>query len=75
MHFLKVMRLAYSRDEALRIFESLHELIHLPLSDSLNVKNGLNYAMFLESIVRIAYHKLDEMGPGSDDGGYKGVLE
>ena len=69
------MRLAYSRDEALRICEALHELVRLPITDSLNVKNGLNYSMFLESIIRIAYHKLDDQAPGSDDGGFKGVLE
>lgn len=39
------------------------------------MKNGLNYSMFLETIIRIAYHKLDEGGPGSDEGGFKGVLE
>jgi hypothetical protein len=31
--------------------------------------------MFLETIIRIAYHKFDEGGPGSDEGGFKGVLE
>jgi hypothetical protein len=75
MHFLKVMKLASSRDDARRIYESLHDLVHMPITDSLNVKNGFNYSMFLESIIRIAYHKLDEHGPGSDDGGFKGVLE
>lgn len=62
VHFLKVMRLANSREEALRICEALHELIHVPLTDTLNIKNGLNYALFLESIIRIGYHKLDLSG-------------
>jgi hypothetical protein len=77
LHFLRVMRLAESREEALRICESLHELIRLPLQDTLNVKNGLNYSMFLESIIRIAYHKLEEDGSGHHDNesGYKNVLE
>ena len=44
----------------MRICECLHELIHIPISDTLNVKNGLNYSLFLESIIRIAYSKLDE---------------
>lgn len=57
------MRLAHTRDEALRMYESLHELsIKTPLRDTLNIKNGLNYSMFLESIIRIAYHKLEEEG-------------
>ena len=56
------MRLAHDREEARRIFESLHELIRSPLKETLNVKNGLNYSMFLEAIIRIAYHKLEEEG-------------
>lgn len=75
IHFLKVMKLASTYNEALRIFESLHELIRLPLTDTLNVKNGLNYAMFLEAIVRIAYHKMEENGETEVDGAYKNVLE
>jgi hypothetical protein len=31
VHFLKVMKLAYSRDEARRILEALHELIKVPI--------------------------------------------
>lgn len=56
------MQLANSREEALRICEALHELIRVPLTDTLNIKNGLNYSMFLESIIRIAYYKLEEEG-------------
>jgi len=74
-HFLKMMRLAGSREEALRIFEALHELVNLPLNDTLNIKNGMNYAMFLESIIRIAYHKVEENGESDVDGAYKNVLE
>ena len=75
IHFMKVMKLASSHSEALRIFESLHELIRLPLQDTLSIKNGLNYAMFLETIVRTAYHKLEENGETEVDGAYKNALE
>ena len=75
IHFLKVMKLAGSYNEALRIFESLHELIRLPLQDSLSIKNGLNYAMFLETIIRTAYHKMEENGETEVEGAYKNVLE
>ncbi len=51
------MGLAHSRQDFMRLCECLHEIIHLPISDTLNVKNGLNYAQFLESIIRIAYYK------------------
>ena len=55
--------------------EDMHELINVPLSDTLNIKNGLNYAMFLESIIRIAYYKLGESGDVDQISGYKNILE
>ena len=76
LHFLKVMNLAHNRQEVMRLCESLHEIIHLPIADTLNVKNGLNYALFLESLIRIAYYKLDENEyTGGGDGQYKNVLD
>jgi len=72
---MKVMKLASTYNDALRIFESLHELIRLPLQDTLNIKNGLNYAMFLESIIRTGYHKMEENGETEIDGAYKNILE
>lgn len=60
----------------MRLCECLHEIIHLPLSDTLNIKNGLNYALFLEAIIRIAYYKMDESEQyASNDFGYKNVLD
>lgn len=69
------MKLASSRQEVMRICETLHEIIHLPLSDTLNVKNGMNYALFLESILRIAYQKLEESEYAGSENGYKNMLE
>jgi len=34
----------------------------LPVEDTLNIKNGMNYAQFLEAILRIAYIKSEENG-------------
>lgn len=59
---MKVMKLAESREEALRVFESLHELVRIPIDDTLDVMNGMNYSMFLESIIRTAFHRLEENG-------------
>lgn len=75
LHFLKIMRLANNRHEVMNVCQSLHELIHLPLSDTLNVRNGLNYSLFLESILRVAYAKLDDSEYAGSDNGYKNVLE
>jgi len=41
----------------------------------LNVKNGLNYAQFLEAIIRIAYFKLDESEYANSESGYKNILD
>ena len=75
LHFLKIMNLAHSRQDVMRICESLHEIIHLPLQDTLNVKNGLNYAVFLEALIRIAYYKLEESEYAAHEGGYKNILD
>lgn len=75
LHFFKIMNLAHSRQEFMRLSESLHEIVHLPLSDTLNVKNGLNYALFLEAIIRVAYYKLEDSDQANNEGGYKNILD
>lgn len=59
----------------MRLTECLHEIIHPPIQDTLNVKNGLNYAHFLESIIRIAYYRVDDNGLSNNPDGYKNVLD
>lgn len=79
-HFLKLMKLASSTKEVIDMFQTLNEIegIHIPVEDTLNIKNGMNYAQFLEAILRIAYLKSDEMedtfakAPG---GKFKNTLE
>lgn len=34
----------------------------MPVEDTLNIKNGLNYAQFLEALLRIAFIKTAESG-------------
>lgn len=60
-HFMKIMQLAQSREEASATVECMHEIdgVQIPFADTLNVMNGLNYAQFLEAILRIAYYKKD----------------
>ena len=69
------MKLADSREDALRVFESLHELVRLPLADTMDVMNGMNYSMFLETIIRTAYHRLEENGEQDIQDAYKNILE
>lgn len=59
----------------MRLCECLHEIIHLPISDTLNVKNGINYALFLEAIIRIAYYKMEESEYAGSESGFKNILD
>lgn len=55
------MGIAHSRDEATMVSDCMHEIdgVTIPFTDTLNIFNGLNYAQFLEAILRIAYYKKD----------------
>jgi hypothetical protein len=59
VHFMKIMGIASSREEASLASEAMKEIdgVNLPFGDTLNILNGLNYAQFLEAILRIAYWK------------------
>lgn len=61
INFMKIMDIAQSRDEASNASEAMREIdgVQLPFADTLNLMNGLNYAQFLEAILRIAYWKKD----------------
>lgn len=59
------MELAHSPREVIDLFNStLQEIdgVYMPVEDTLNIKNGLNYAQFLEAILRIAYYRSDNEG-------------
>ena len=59
-HFLKLMKLATHSRDVKHLFENtLNEIdgVSIPLEETLNIKNGLNYAQFLEAILRIAYNR------------------
>lgn len=45
-HFMKLMDIATSRDEASAASGCMHEIdgVQIPFADTLNVMNGLNYA-------------------------------
>lgn len=51
------MNLTASTTEVIRMFNTLMEIdgITMPIEDTLNLKNGLNYSQFLEAILRIGY--------------------
>ena len=59
LHFMKLMDIAKSREDASAISECMSEIdgVQIPFCETLNSMNGLNYAQFLEAILRIAYYK------------------
>jgi len=77
IHFLKVMNIAQSRDECSTSTECMHEIdgVITPFTDTLNIFNGLNYAQFLEAILRIAYYKKDNSDQAGNHDGFKNTLE
>jgi hypothetical protein len=77
IHFMKIMGIATSREEVSSASEAMREIdgINLPFSDSLNIMNGLNYAQFLEAILRIAYWKKENSDQDTNPDGFKNTLE
>lgn len=61
-HFLKIMDLAASPADVIQIFQGISAIegLTMPVEDTLNIKNGLNYAQFLEALLRIAFIKSGE---------------
>lgn len=77
IHFMRIMKIANNRDLACGAAESMHQIdgVTIPLNDTLNIANGLNYAQFLEAILRIAYWMKDK-GPEKDnEDGFANTLE
>ena len=70
---MKLMKVATSIKQVVDIFNTLSEIegVQIPIEDTLNVKNGMNYAQFLEAILRIGYLKTTEGSYGS----FKNTLE
>ena len=77
IHFMRIMKIANNRDLACGAAESMHQIdgVTITLNDTLNIANGLNYAQFLEAILRIAYWMKDK-GPEKDnEDGFANTLE
>lgn len=55
----------------------MHEIdgVTIPFQDTLNIMNGLNYAQFLEAILRIAYYKKENSDQAGNPDGFKNTLE
>lgn len=77
VHFMRIMDIAQSREEASNASEAMREIdgVQLPFADALNLMNGLNYAQFLEAILRIAYWKKDNSDQANSHDGFKNTLE
>lgn len=56
-HFLKLFKFCSSKEEIASLAQKLEDSI-TPLEDTLNIMNGINFAMFLECILQTAYYKV-----------------
>lgn len=63
-HFMKIMDLAQSTTEVVDMFQVLSDIdgVERIVEDTLNIKNGLNYAQFLEALLMIAHLKTKQAG-------------
>ena len=77
VHFFKIFEIAASKEEVTHVSESMHEIdgVTIPFQDTLNIMNGINYAQFLEAILRIAYFKKDNSDQAGNPEGFKNTLE
>lgn len=77
VHFMKLMDIAKTKDEASSAVECMIEIdgVSIPFADTLNILNGLNYAQFLEAILRIAYYKKEHSDQAGNPEGFKNTLE
>ena len=77
VHFMKIMGIAASREEVSMASDAMKEIdgVNLPFGDTLNILNGLNYAQFLEAILRIAYWKKGNSEQAQVHDGFKNTLE
>lgn len=71
------MDLARSSEEATSTAQCMEEIdfVQIPFQDTLNVNNSLNYAQFLEALLRIAYYKKDTGDRKGSPDGFKDTLE
>lgn len=77
VHFMKLMDIAKTKEEATAASEVMIEIdgVDIPFNDTLNILNGLNYAQFLEAILRIAYYKKEHSDQAGNPEGFKNTLE
>lgn len=75
MHFLKLFGIATTKDEINLYFQQLNTLIIPPVDNTLNIKNGLNFAQFLEAILRIIDSKAKSSDQPDNEENYRDLLQ
>lgn len=75
MHFLKLFGIATTKDEINLYFQQLNTLIIPPVDNTLNIKNGLNFAQFLEAILRITDIKAKSTDQPDHEENYRLMLQ
>ena len=75
MHFLKLYGIATTKDEIKVYCDELKNIIIPPPDNVLNIKNGLNFAQFLEAILRIVYYKAKNSDHVDNEETYRLLLQ
>ena len=73
-HFMKIFRLFDNKADMYDCLQRLEDTIKMPIDDTLNEHNGINFAQFLEVILRTAYYKVEEEGRAQDENAYEEIL-
>lgn len=74
-HFLKLFQVCFNKAEVYELIQRFEDKIRMPVDDTLNIKNGLNFAQFLECILQSAYFKLNEAGRTQEEDAYGDTLQ
>ena len=78
LHWMRIMQIASTREEATVTAQCMEEIdfVQIPFQDTMNVNNNLNYAQFLDALLRIGYYKKENSNKfkGAPNG-FKDTLE
>lgn len=60
MHFIKIFKICETKQDLYKLIQKFEDKIRIPIDDTLNIKNGINFAQFLEAILQTAYFKVSD---------------
>ena len=74
-HFLKLFKLIDKKSDIEELKGQDISIPFVPIDNTLNMKNGINFGQFLETILIRAYHKVAQADRTSDPTAYSEILQ